>query len=212
MTKSIATTAAAATMKYYVSVTGLQVKSMWHMPRFIYFVSQINASSFPGNIDQQFTGRNGVQHTLTVWNDRKSMMKFYASGPHAAAMKVTSQISTPGGTKVYGYYSNSIPTWDEALVLWDEHGAMHGRKPTRTAVTTTATVPETNQKKRRGGGNSNSSNSNGGSSSMSSTGVAKRMMVIGSSVGVISVLTVLLCYISQPEWILQTSATVNQII
>jgi len=211
MTQSIATTTTAATMKYYVSVTGLQVKSMWHMPRFIYYVSQINASSFPGNIDQQFTGRNGVQHTLTVWNDRKSMMKFYASGPHAAAMKVTSQIATPGGTKVYGYYSNSIPTWDEALVLWDEHGAMHGRKPTRTTSTTTASVPETNQKKRMGSGNSDSSNGNGGSSSMSSTRVAKRMIGIGSSLGVISVLTVILCFILQPEWIQQTSATVNQI-
>jgi len=68
------------------------------------------------------------------------MMKFYHSGPHAAAMKATNEISSPGGTKVYGYYSDTIPTWDEALVLWDEHGAIHGKKPTRTTTNAAATV------------------------------------------------------------------------
>jgi len=115
------------------------------------------------------------------------MMKFYHSGPHAAAMKATSEISSPGGTKVYGYYSDTIPTWDEALLLWDEHGAIHGKKPTKTTTTTTTTT----------------------------TTVAKNkvatvpMMVVGSSLGVILVLTVLLGSILQPEWILQTSATAN---
>lgn len=116
-------------LKYYVSVTGLRVKSMWHMPRFIYYISRIDSASAAGNIETMFTGRNGVQHTLTVWDDRKSMMRFLASGPHAAAMKATSAISAVDGTKVYGYYSDTIPTWDEALALWDEHGTMHGKKP-----------------------------------------------------------------------------------
>jgi len=118
------------------------------------------------------------------------MMKFYHSGPHAAAMKATSEISSPGGTKVYGYYSDTIPTWDEALLLWDEHGAIHGKKPTKTTTTTTTTT--------------------------ATAAVAKNkvatvpMMVVGSSLGVILVLTVLLGSILQPEWILQTAkATVN---
>ncbi len=116
-------------MKYYISVTGLQVKSIWQYPRFwIHAVpSAIQAQSAAGIVEARTTSRNGIQHTLTVWEDRNFMLQYLRAGAHLEAMKVTSQVSEPGGTKVYGYESDSIPTWEEALQLWETHGTRHGK-------------------------------------------------------------------------------------
>ena len=91
--------------------------------------SKLQAEAADGNIQASTTYRNGIMHTLTVWQDRKSMTRYMVSGAHAKAMKVIKDISNPGGTKIYGYESETIPTWDEALALWDEHGKLHGIKP-----------------------------------------------------------------------------------
>ena len=58
------------------------------------------------------------------------MLSFLRSGARAHAMKVTKQISDMSETKLYGYESDTMPTWEEALALWEEHGTYHGRKPT----------------------------------------------------------------------------------
>lgn len=121
-----------ATSKCYVSVTGLQLKSLWHYPRFVQLLLRIDAKNAPGNIHTSFTQRHGVHHTLTVWDSPKSMRAFFASGPHAAAMKFTSTISAPGGTKVYSYFADAVPTWEEALQKWEEHATFHGKKPVQT--------------------------------------------------------------------------------
>ena len=125
---------ATASKQYYVSVTGLQLKSIWQMPRFLYFMSGIDSTSAQGNVVTKFTGRKGVKHTLTVWNTRDNMIQFMRSGPHLAAIKATKELSLSvenggTGTKMYGYYSNTIPTWEDALLQWDEHGTIHGMKP-----------------------------------------------------------------------------------
>ena len=123
-------------MKYYVSVTGLKVKSIWHHPQFwLHAVpSAIQAQSAPGIVEARTTARNGIQHTLTVWEDRKHMLRYLREGAHLKAMKVTAQVSDPAGTKVYGYESDTIPTWEEALALWEVHGTRHGKLvPTLTS-------------------------------------------------------------------------------
>jgi hypothetical protein len=118
-------------MTYYISVTGLQVKNIWNMPTFMSYAysSMAQAQATEGNIKAMVTYRKGVHHTLTVWDDRKSMMKFLVAGAHRQAMKEADTISVPGGTKVYGYESETIPTsWDEVLKIWEEHGTRHGKK------------------------------------------------------------------------------------
>jgi Domain of unknown function (DUF3291) len=123
-------------MTYYVSITGLQVKSLLHMPSFFWHTSasKSQADAAAGNIQSMLTYRNGIYHTLTVWKDRKSMTRFMAAGAHAKAMKMEQSISVPGGTKVYGYETETIPTWDEALQRWEEHGTRHGTKPTKSQI------------------------------------------------------------------------------
>ena len=114
---------------YYVSITGLQVKSVWHFPRFGYYASQAmqQAQGASGNISANGNYMNGVHHTLSVWKDRQSMSRFMASGAHAKAMQISDEVSNPGSTKVYGYETDVIPTWQEAIALWDEHGKRHGK-------------------------------------------------------------------------------------
>ena len=116
-------------MKYYVSVTGLQLKSILYYPRFIIHAvpSSIQAEKAEGNVIAKTMARNGIQHTLTVWENRQAMLKYMRAGAHLQAMKITNQVSAPEGTKVYGYESDTIPTWDEALELWDLHGTRHGK-------------------------------------------------------------------------------------
>jgi hypothetical protein len=124
-------------MKYYVSVTGLKVKSIWLYPTFFKHAipSFQQAKGAAGNLFAETKARNGVQHTLTVWQDKASMLAFLRSGAHAQAMKVTRQISDLSETKVYGYDSDTMPTWEEALTLWEEHGSYHGSKPVPTKAT-----------------------------------------------------------------------------
>jgi len=117
-------------MKYYVSVTGVRLKSAWHRPRFEWHAisSFLQARSAKGNVSASVTVRNGINHTLTVWEDRKSMTRFMVSGAHARAMKVVDIVCDPDGNKVHGYESDTIPTWEEALKEWDTHGRWHGKK------------------------------------------------------------------------------------
>jgi hypothetical protein len=127
------TTTTTTTTKYYVSITGIKLKSIWHFPKFQSYSgpSMKQSQKADGNISSQGNYRNGVLHTLSVWKDRKSMARFMASGAHARAMKINDEVSVSSTTKVYGYETDTIPTWDEAILLWDEHGTRHGVKPNK---------------------------------------------------------------------------------
>ena len=57
------------------------------------------------------------------------MTKFMASGAHAKAMKIMNEIALDGAT-VFGYESDDLPPWDEALTIWKEKGIRHGIHPT----------------------------------------------------------------------------------
>jgi len=116
-------------MRYYISVTGLRLKSLWYYPMFLKYAlpSVRQAKAAQGNVETRTTVRQGVQHTLTAWDDKNSMLRYMRTGAHAKAMKVSNEMSVPGGTKVYGYESDVIPSWNEALDLWEKHGTRHGK-------------------------------------------------------------------------------------
>ena len=117
-------------MTYYISITGLNVKSVWHLPKFLSYTmaSKKQAEAAEGNIKAELHGPfNGIYHTMTVWKDRKSMTRFFASGAHAKAMKITQEVSSPEDTKTYGYETEEIPTWEEAYELWKTKGTYHGK-------------------------------------------------------------------------------------
>lgn len=115
---------------FYVSVTGLKLKSFFYLPKFMSYAGPAmkQASAAEGNISASGNYVNGVHHTMSVWKDRKSMTRFMVSGAHAKAMKATNAFAAPGETKVYGYETDKVPTWDEAIAIWKEHGKCHGAK------------------------------------------------------------------------------------
>jgi hypothetical protein len=114
-------------MKYYVSVTGLELDSLLGYPQFIYHAvpSMMQAKRSPGNVMADGRMVGSVHHTLTVWEDKMAMRRFMMSGAHVKAMKSFDSFAT--GT-TYGYEADEIPTWDEALRLLNEKGRRIGKK------------------------------------------------------------------------------------
>ncbi|HAG73379.1 MAG TPA: hypothetical protein DCL66_14370 [Gammaproteobacteria bacterium] len=105
----------------FVSITGLKPKGFIGRVRF--WLLTIPASSAAqkaeGVLFCEFKTRNGYQQTLTVWETKKHMMAYRASPAHVRAMKATSQI---GSGKVFGYETDSIPSWNDALIEFDSKG------------------------------------------------------------------------------------------
>lgn len=108
---------------YYVSITGLELKSILYAPLFWYHAipSMIQARSSPGNISANNFSKNGIQHTISVWTDKTSMLKYLRQGAHLQAMKLNSTISSYG--KVYGYETDCVPTDQQEIVdIWQKNG------------------------------------------------------------------------------------------
>ena len=105
----------------YVSVTGLKPKSLISLIRFwvTTMPASISAQKADGVLLCEFNSRNHYQHTLTVWKTKKQMLAYRSSPSHLRAMKSISQIGTG---KVYGYETDTIPSWEAALAEWDNHG------------------------------------------------------------------------------------------
>jgi len=76
------------------------------------------AQKAEGVLHCEFKTHNGYQQTLTVWEAKKHMMAYIVSPAHFRVMKGISQI---GSGKVFGYETDSIPSWDDALVEFDNN-------------------------------------------------------------------------------------------
>lgn len=59
----------------YVSITGLQVRRVWHIPSFwsIAMKSMEQARNAPGYISADARTINGVHHTRSVWTNKDAM-------------------------------------------------------------------------------------------------------------------------------------------
>ena len=90
----------------YVSITGLQVRRVWHIPSFwsLAMKSMMQARNAPGNISADARTINGVHHTLSVWTEMDAMQAYLTAGPHLEAMRRFPSIATG---KVVGYLANS---------------------------------------------------------------------------------------------------------
>uniref|UniRef100_A0A7S2XQQ6 DUF3291 domain-containing protein n=1 Tax=Attheya septentrionalis TaxID=420275 RepID=A0A7S2XQQ6_9STRA len=113
-------------MKFYISITGLDLIAFYHAPKFWMHAipSMTQARSSEGNISADGNTIQGTHHTLSVWKDRNSMLNYLRKGSHGKAMKIFDDIATG---KVYGYESDTIPTWKEARELYDKHGRVIGK-------------------------------------------------------------------------------------
>lgn len=105
----------------YVSITGLQVRRVWHIP--IFWTHAIRAMAqarrAPGNISADARRIDGVHHTLSVWADRKAMLAYLRTGPHREAIRLFPRIATG---KVLGYATQEVPDWTDVPALWAARG------------------------------------------------------------------------------------------
>ena len=104
----------------YVSITGLKAKSLSGWLQFwILTIPAFKAGQeATGNVLCKAKGRNGWQHTLTVWKTKEDMLAYKRSAKHVKAMRIFSQIADG---KVHGYESECIPSWDEAFIQFDKN-------------------------------------------------------------------------------------------
>lgn len=105
----------------YVSITGLKVRGLMQAPLFWWHAVRAfrQARTAPGNISAAVRKIGGVQHTLTVWEDRAAMRSFLTTGAHLSAMRDFRRV---GSGKVCGYETDTAPDWQTALAYWHEHG------------------------------------------------------------------------------------------
>jgi len=108
--------------KYYVSVTGLLTKNVFVMPKFLYLSSRAYHSVLKaeGNVYSSMFTKDGVQHTITVWESKEAMRDFMVGEAHMNAMKSLKDVSKYA--KVHGYFSDVLPTASEAIEEWKKGG------------------------------------------------------------------------------------------
>jgi hypothetical protein len=101
----------------YISITGLKPKNFFSKIKFwmLAIPSFRAAQTAEGNLFCEVKEVDGYKHTLTAWKDRNNMMEYIHGPIHTKAMKEFNSIAT-GST--YGFESNKIPSWQEALELW----------------------------------------------------------------------------------------------
>lgn len=107
--------------RYHVSVTGLRLKNRFHVLLFWRHAmpSYNQAREADGNVLTDALKRNGVHHTLTVWESEAAMKRFLYRGAHRKAIKTFPKIAT--GT-TWSYASDEIPSWPDALAQLEANG------------------------------------------------------------------------------------------
>jgi hypothetical protein len=105
----------------YVSITGLELKSVLHAPAFWWHAvrSMGQAQSAPGLISADARQINGVHHTLTVWQTEAAMCAYLTTGAHLAALRAFHGIATG---RTVGFPAETAPGWDEVHEIWHNQG------------------------------------------------------------------------------------------
>lgn len=109
------------TDQIYISITGLEIKRLWHTPRFWFHAlrSMAQARRAQGNLSADVRQIHGVQHTVTTWKSRADMQAFVYSGAHGQAVKAFPKFATG---KTLGYPGKAPPPWDDVPAIWRERG------------------------------------------------------------------------------------------
>ena len=104
-------------MDLYVSVTGFRPNGLSTMPAFWWrtLTSLAQARKAQGVVHVSARYVEGTYHTMTVWQDKESMVRFVTSGAHRRAMR---NFGALGSGKTYGFSCAHIPDWKFAYRLW----------------------------------------------------------------------------------------------
>mmetsp|Transcript_20185 Transcript_20185/g.32721 ORF Transcript_20185/g.32721 Transcript_20185/m.32721 type:complete len:163 (-) Transcript_20185:179-667(-) len=108
--------------QYYVSVTGLLSKSWQSIPKFLYLSSRAYNAAIKaeGNVYSSMFSKDGIHHTITVWESKEAMRYYFSGEEHVTAMKSLTVVSSY--VKVHGYFMDEVPSVEEAIREWRKEG------------------------------------------------------------------------------------------
>lgn len=106
-----------------IVITGLELRSSLYKPIFLYHAvrSYSQAQAAQGNLHVDQRQINGVHHTVTAWDSAEASAEYGRSAAHAGAVAVFSKIAIG---RVYWGDHAEIPNWEDAHMLWAEHGKL----------------------------------------------------------------------------------------
>ena len=104
----------------YISITGIKPRNFFSTIRFWFFTIPTfrAAQKSEGNLFCVAKKIDSYYHTITAWKNRDMMMKYLTGKAHSKAMKNFNLI---GIGSTYGYESDQIPSWEEAIKIWNEN-------------------------------------------------------------------------------------------
>lgn len=105
----------------YISLTQLKPKGVISFFKFWVLAAPAfrQAQSAKGNLSVVAKRIKGYQCTITSWESREAMLDFMRSGAHFKAIQAFHKIATG---RTYGFESDQLPSWSEAMVLLKEKG------------------------------------------------------------------------------------------
>ena len=129
----------AANRRVYVSITGLELKSIWHAFQFWRHAipSMIQVRKAAGCLRSEVRSIDGIKHTLTVWESEADMRRFLYSGAHRRAIRAFPSFATG---KTCGFWTERVPGWDEVPEIWRKKGRAYG-EPRTSGIAETAAEP-----------------------------------------------------------------------
>jgi hypothetical protein len=106
---------------FHVSITGLRLRRPWHAPVFWWHAirAMAQARAAAGNLSAEARTIAGVHHTVSVWQNRASMLAYLRSGAHVQAMRRFPRIATG---RVAGFAAPAAPDWAVVPALLRDRG------------------------------------------------------------------------------------------
>jgi hypothetical protein len=108
----------------FITITSIRLKNWWRFFELSYHGMKISREirNCEGFIQMKNTGFGYLHFTMSAWESKEDLKKFYSAGAHLDAMKKTCAIAAE--TSTYTYYATELPNWKEAKSLLIEEGRM----------------------------------------------------------------------------------------
>ena len=100
-----------------ISITELQCKSIWKLPKFIILSSRAakQVKQAKGNIYNKIWNKGLTGFTLTAWESKEAMMAFRNSDAHKVAMPQINKLASR--YRNTNWEADKIPAIEESLQL-----------------------------------------------------------------------------------------------
>jgi quinol monooxygenase YgiN len=109
----------------FISVTRLRLRSVWHLPRFLWLTIPAGAQARKADGNLGFEALRDAKlafWTKTAWRDEAAMRAFMVSGAHRKAMPVLKHMCDEASGANWVQEGPALPSWQEAHRRMQESG------------------------------------------------------------------------------------------